>query len=523
MHSDTEPLEFPAIRRALEGECATPYGKEAARSLEPAPSLGIARAFQEAVTAARQGWDAGDGPRLEEQPDIRAAIRQSGRAGASPLSGLALRKIIQVVQTGEYLHRSLARYPALFAGDAGDLTATADLVDRLDGAVDTMGRVRREASETLAGLHDEVASVRGDLEKEVAKKQKDKRIAPGLVEPNTPHYSGPRRVLAVQADTAGRMKGVRREALSRDRGVLVEPMEWIALNNRLEQLNKETDAEERRVLKAVTAEVGERHRDLERLLDAVTWIDLALGAGRLSRKTEATAPELVDEPLLDLRRARHPALVADQAKGGVEAVPLDLAVGPDRPMILITGPNTGGKTVVVKTAGLLATMAYCGLHIPAAAGSRVGGYRRILVDIGDKQDLMHHVSTFAGHVEALNRILAEADDRTLALLDEMGTGTDPEEGAALAMAVLEELAERGTHGVFTTHLSPLKGFADRHAAVTNANMRFDYEALRPTYQLEVGKPGSSLGLVVAERGGLAAPVLERARRHLAELRPEAES
>ena len=131
MHSDTEPLEFPAIRRALEGECATPYGKEAARSLEPAPSLGIARAFQEAVTAARQGWDAGDGPRLEEQPDIRAAIRQSGRAGASPLSGLALRKIIQVVQTGEYLHRSLARYPALFAGDAGDLTATADLVDRL--------------------------------------------------------------------------------------------------------------------------------------------------------------------------------------------------------------------------------------------------------------------------------------------------------------------------------------------------------------------------------------------------------
>jgi len=521
MESDLNTLEFDAIRRTLARECASPYGQEAARSLEPAPGVQVARAFQAAVTAARDGLEKGDGPKLDELPDVRAALRQASQDGASPLNGMALRNLVAVLQAGEYLARNLERRPELYAGDPGDLTAASDLVDELDAVVDTMGKVRSDASAELERLHGEVGDKRDELNQAVKKKLKDKKLAPDLVEPNTEHFSGPRRVLAVKNEAAGAIKGVRREALSRGRGIMVEPMEWIPLNNRLEQLAKEIDAEERRVLKAVTETVGGRRDQLRQLLDAITWIDLALGAGRLSLKIDGIPPALAEDPRLDLRQACHPSLVADHKNGGPAPVPLSVHLDPGHPMVLITGPNTGGKTVAVKTIGLLATMAFCGLHIPAAEGSVIGAYHRILVDIGDPQSILHHVSTFAGHVEVLKQILAEADDSTLVLMDEMGTGTDPEEGAALAMSVLEELAERGVQGVFTTHLSPLKGFADEHPAMVNANMAFDFERIQPTYRLHVGEAGASLGLVVAERNGLSEPLLERARDHLEELRPGA--
>ncbi|HKJ88857.1 MAG TPA: DNA mismatch repair protein MutS, partial [Gammaproteobacteria bacterium] len=282
MQSDLNTLEFDAIRRTLDNECATPYGKEAARNMEPAPSLEVARAFQGAVTNAREGLESGDGPKLDELPDVRAALRQARQEGASPLNGLALRKLITVMQTGDYLGRALEKRPGLYVGDPSDLTGASALIDRLDALVDTMGKVREGASEHLEALHDEVKQVRGDLNKQVDKKLKDKKLAPSLVEPKTEHYSGPRRVLAVKTSAVGDIKGVRREALSRGRGVLVEPMEWIPLNNRLEQLSREIDTEERRVLREATAEVGSHLEALQRLLDAITWIDLALGAGRLS-------------------------------------------------------------------------------------------------------------------------------------------------------------------------------------------------------------------------------------------------
>ena len=521
MRSDLHTLEFETVRRWLEAECATPYGKEAARALEPAPGPEVARAFQAAVTAAREGLEAGDGPRLAEQPDVRAALRQAAQEGASPLSGMAVRNLVTLLETGEYLSRAVARRPGLYVADPGDLVAARHLIDRFDPLVDTAGRVRTTASPELERLEAEAAGIREDLEEEVGKKRRDKKLAGALVEPERQHFSGPRRVLALKAEAAAGIKGVRREALSRGRGVLVEPMEWVPLNNRLEKVGSKVQAEERRLLQEATATVAGHAAGLQRLLDAVTWIDLALGAGRLSLKLGCQPPELSDEPRLVLREARHPALVAEHRNGGPAPVPLDIDLAPAHPMVLITGPNTGGKTVVVKTVGLLTTMAHCGLHIPAGPGTVVGAYRRILVDIGDRQSLQHHISTFAGHVEALKEILAEADEGTLVLMDELGTGTDPEEGAALAMSVLEELAGRGVQGVFTTHLSPLKGFAAEHPSLVNANMRFDFEGLCPTYRLEVGAPGASLGLVVAERGGLAGSVLERARSHLEELRPGA--
>jgi DNA mismatch repair protein MutS2 len=196
---------------------------------------------------------------------------------------------------------------------------------------------------------------------------------------------------------------------------------------------------------------------------------------------------------------------------------LSLTLDGDHRLLLITGPNTGGKTVALKTLGLLVTMAWCGLHIPAEGDCEIGRFDRLMVDVGDHQSLLHHLSTFAGHVEVLKRVLEHATGESLILLDELGTGTDPDEGAALAMAVLDELRARGVYGIVNTHLAPLKDYAARHPGILNASMQFDAERLAPTYRLVPGEPGVSFGLTIAERNGLPRALVARAREHLATL------
>jgi DNA mismatch repair protein MutS2 len=255
---------------------------------------------------------------------------------------------------------------------------------------------------------------------------------------------------------------------------------------------------------------------LERMLGALTWVDLAFAAGQLSHHMNAHAPRLVEEPRVRLEEAYHPLLLVRFADGsGPQPVPLSVTLDGADPLLLITGPNTGGKTVALKTLGLLTVMAWCGLHIPAERDCEIGRYARVMVDVGDSQSLFHHLSTFAGHVEVLKRILEEADGETLVLLDELGTGTDPEEGAALAMAVLDELLERRVQGIVNTHLPPLKDYAAGRGGIRNAAMQFDHEHLAPTYRLVIGEPGVSLGLTIARRNGLPEALVERARAHLA--------
>ena len=204
-------------------------------------------------------------------------------------------------------------------------------------------------------------------------------------------------------------------------------------------------------------------------------------------------------------------------EGEPELVLMDIRLDETDTIVIISGPNTGVKTVELKTLGLLTVMAHFGLHIPAEGDCSIGDYRKVIVDVGDHQSLFHHLSTFAGHVEVLKRILDEADKDTLVLLDELGTGTDPEEGAALAMAVLDELLERRVQGIVNTHLSPLKDYADRRASIRNASMQFDHERLEPTYRLQIGVPGVSLGLTIAEKNGLPKDLIGRAREHLCEI------
>lgn len=520
MHCDLKPLEFGAIQRSLERLALTPYGAQAARELVPAPEPVVARTMQRSVGAARLLVDAGSLPRLEAVPDVRAALRQAGQPGAA-LSAQALHNLRRVLATAAALGRLAAQHEGL-APHPGQLQPPQALQSRLDAVLTEAGRVREDASPQLAALHGELHAARAAAEKALHARAGHDDLASAEDGRVRVQWQGPRGVLLLPQVLADRVKGVRRGSAGGGRDALVEPVEAMAANNRLETLSGRMEAEVQQVLRAVTAELAGELQALHRLLDALTWVDLALAAGRLSAAMNAAPPELVDQPVLDLDRAYHPLLLLQFAERQIERlVPLTLRLADDQPLLVITGPNTGGKTVVLKTVGLLVSMAHCGLHIPSEGFCRIGAFTRVVVDVGDPQSLYHHLSTFAGHVEVLKRLLAEADARTLVLLDELGTGTDPEEGAALSMAVLEELAGRRVHGVVTTHLPPLKAFADATPGLCNASMRFDYEALAPTYELEPGRAGVSLGLLVAEKRGLEPALVARAREHLDRIRPAA--
>lgn len=517
MQSDLKALEFDGIRRLLEKLASTPYGADAARNLEPAPDIPSAQRLQESVTVARRLIDAGKGLSLPDLPDIRAALRQSGNVGAA-LNATALHNLRVVMRAAARLVPTIEEYPVLCPEGVQALQAPPALSERLDATLAETGRLREDATAELAELHARQRRHTEEVGAIVRQRMQQPDLAEQLEDTEKVKWYNQRAVIALHRDIAETVKGVRRGSSMGGRDIMVEPIEAVGSNNQIEAIAGQITAEEQKLLRAVTAEVREHSEALHALLDALTWIDLALAAAHLSAHLNGHAPRLVAGTGVVLREAYHPLLLLQFAEGtGTQPVPLSIQLDDEQRILVVTGPNTGGKTVVLKTLGLLMTMAHCGLHIPAEGDCEFGSYRRIMVDVGDHQSLYHHLSTFAGHVEMLKRILEQADAETLVLLDELGTGTDPEEGAALAMSMMDELIERGVHGIVNTHLSPLKDYAAAKAHTSNASMRFDHAALRPTYRLQIGVPGESLGLIIAEKNGLPAELVQRARAHLAQM------
>ncbi|APZ43973.1 endonuclease MutS2 [Acidihalobacter ferrooxydans] len=517
MQADFKPLEFNAVRKLLERLTYTPYGADAARALEPTPTVAVARRMQDAVSAARAFFEAQQRLTLGALPDVRAALRQSASVGAS-LSGQALFNLQQVMRGCTNLHQELGDFPGVYPGALDDLLPPAPLVERLARTLVGAGSLRDDANPALAELFRERGRLRADAERIIRQRMGQADVRALFEEDKNVAWHHERAVLTVRAGDVERVKGVRRDARMGGRDVLVEPMEAVPVNNQLEALNGRIGTEQQRLFREITTTVREHLDALHKMLAALTWIDLALAAGRLSQAMNAHAPRLTDGPEIDLKDAYHPLLLVQFADGsGPQPVPLTLRLDPQDRLLVITGPNTGGKTVALKTLGLLTVMAHCGLHIPAEHDCTIGHYRQLIVDVGDHQSLYHHLSTFAGHVEVLKRVLDEADSETLVLLDELGTGTDPEEGAALAMAMLDELGARGVQGVVNTHLAPLKDYAADRPGLRNASMHFDPDTLRPTYQLRIGGPGESRGLIIAEQNGLPSDLVAGARAHLERL------
>jgi len=324
-----------------------------------------------------------------------------------------------------------------------------------------------------------------------------------------------RYVIPIKADFKGQFKGIVHDHSASGATVFVEPLATVDLNNHWRDLQSQEQREVQRILRSLSAQVSANAEAIQEAVSALAEIDLILAKARLGIAMKGTEPILVgnDEakrrggPFLDIKRARHPLL-----QGNV--VPIDIHLGGDFLILLITGPNTGGKTVALKTVGLLTLMAQCGLHIPADEGSRVRVFRRVYADIGDEQSIEQSLSTFSSHMKTIIQVLNQADEDSLVLLDELGAGTDPAEGSALARSILSFLIRRKVPTLATTHYSELKNYAHSVNGVENACVEFDPETLAPTYRLTIGLPGRSNALSIAARLGVPQEVIREAERFI---------
>lgn len=388
------------------------------------------------------------------------------------------------------------------------------LIDRITRTISDKGEVLDSASPALVRIRSELRITHDRLLERMQKLLNNKSIAPYLQEALVTQRDG-RYVLPIKAEAKGRVKSVVHDSSSSGATLFVEPLQVVELNNAWRELQLAEEEEVRRVLAEVSALVGEKHIELQAVVDALAEFDFALARGKYAENLKASEPQLKEfQPnkdkthpglTLQLYQARHPLLDQDTV------VPVDVELDPSTYVMVITGPNTGGKTVTLKTVGLLALMAQSGMFIPAQTGSQLSLFSNIYADIGDEQSIEQSLSTFSGHVTNIIELLDKADQRTLVILDELGAGTDPQEGAALAQAILDHLVEQRIPTLVATHYPELKTYAHATAGVVNASVEFDLETLRPTYHLTVGLPGRSNALAIASRLGLQPQIVERAR------------
>ena len=511
-------IEWDAVRDLLSGEAQTEMGRERARAAEPAVEPFMIESSVELTGQARLALAAAGAPPLSGVPDVRAILEHCRVAG-SVLEGTDLVILLPVLDAAASLAaygRGLDGVAPRIAALTAALPRVSDLAEALRRALDDEGAVRDEASPRLRQLRREIRERRkrivGDLERMFQSADADRILAERFVTLRHGRY-----VLPIRAEVRGRVRGIVHDRSQSGQTLFVEPAEAVEANNDLVQMAREEEAEVVRILAALTDAVRERRDQLQRLVDLIGELDWVFARGQLAERMRATRPVIDPDGPVALVAARHPLLLAQSWRDDSrEVVPVDIEIGRERPLLVITGPNAGGKTIALKTLALHALMAQVGCHIPAAEGSRLPVFEQFHAIIGDDQSVAENLSTFSAFVKQVREILTEADERSLVLLDELGAGTDPAEGAALAQAILEELAARGALVMATTHLEPLKAFASTHPRARNASVEFDAATLAPTFRVVYDRPGQSYALTIAARLGLPPELIERAQAHRSE-------
>jgi DNA mismatch repair protein MutS2 len=500
-------------------------GRERALGLEPQTDLGAIKSVLSETREGRQAMAVAGSPPWESVPDVRELLERS-RVPGSVAEGAEIAALLPLLDAAS----RLAAYGRSITAEAPDLSRTLaglprlkPLADLLRRSLDPDGTVRDEASPGLRKLRQKGRELRRDL----VKRLEAYFHGPGadlIFQERYVTVRHGRFVLPIRAESKSRFKGIVHDRSQSGATLFVEPEAVVEDNNDLVQAAREEEVEVLRVLQALTDAVREALPELEALVDDMGRLDLAFARAELADQMEATEPILGEERMAEVMGARNPLLLA-QAWQAPErpVIPMDLRVGGDKPLLVITGPNAGGKTVALKTLGLLCLMAQSGLHVPAREGARLPLLSAIFAIIGDDQSVAENLSTFSAFVKQLREALEQVDDRSLLLLDELGAGTDPDEGAALAQAVLEELAERGALCVASTHLEPLKGFASTHPRARNASVEFDSERLQPTFRLVYDRPGQSYALAIGARLGLPAHLIERAESYRSAQRRQLEA
>ncbi len=497
-------LELPAVLELLSKEAVSLPAKEAVLSLRPSDSEYEVKRRLGETSAAKAMMVLKGSPSFSGVRDVRSSLSRAGIGGM--LNTRELLDIAGVLQSARTV-RAYAGGESCGRSDIdflfSSLMANKYLEERITGSIIGEDEIADSASADLATIRRlmraAAARVREALQKIISSPSFSKALQEPIITTRSDRY-----VVPVKADHKSSIPGLVHDVSSSGATLFVEPMAAVKANNELRELHAKEKLEIERILAELSAECGDHANDIIRDFNVLVELDSIFAKAKLSYKLDCQEP-VISEGRVYLRKARHPLLPKDSA------VPITIELGHEFDTLVITGPNTGGKTVSLKTLGLLCVMAACGLHLPAADGSMVPVFRSVLADIGDEQSIEQSLSTFSSHMTNIVRILGECDERSLLLFDELGAGTDPVEGAALAVAIIESARKKGSVTAATTHYAELKIYATTTDGVQNASCEFDVESLRPTYRLLIGIPGKSNAFAISERLGLPQAVIDDAR------------
>jgi len=513
-------LEFVKVRDILAGFAASSLGADLARQVAPMADPEAIREELGLVTEMVAALDHGQPPPLTGLHDVRLVVRRA--AIGTMLSADQLLQVSETLTCTGAVYRYRMRLDSRWQRLIEMLNGIEDMgivARTIGGCIDGRGHILDMASRELAAVRQKLYDVEEKVKNEVKRLLRDPELRKILSYANAT-VNGDHYVLPVSANHRAKVHGIVHRVSSTGETVFIEPASVANYSAERITLKAEEDREEKRILRRLSTEVGRVSKPLIYALDIIARLDLITAKAHFSREYNMGCPEVNTDGKLWLRNARHPILehlFKAEAKTVAKprtVVPIEIRLGVGFNMLIITGPNTGGKTVTLKTTGLLSIMALSGMHINAQPGSTVPVFKHILADIGDEQSLEQSLSTFSSHVTRIATILQQADGNSLILLDELGAGTDPTEGAALGRAILDELDLIGCRAIVTTHLGDLKTYAFNNDRAENGAVEFSVETLRPTYRLHIGQFGMSNALQIARRLKLPKELLKRAHRYL---------
>jgi DNA mismatch repair protein MutS2 len=542
-------LGFDKLRDLLAGYTASSLGRDLARQIEPSTDAATIRKEISLVTEMVTALGLNQAPPFSGLNDVRLVARRA--AIGTMLTAEQLIEVAEALNCTGAMYRYRMRLAEHLSGLIDHLSGIEDLGTvgkSIGGCIDARGHVLDMASRDLAAVRQKLYELDEKVKAEIRRLLRDPELRKVLSYPNATVH-GDHYVLPVSVNYKHKVPGVVHRVSGTGETLFVEPASIAGLSAERVQLKADEDREVKRVLRRLSSEVGRVAKPLVYALEVIAKLDLICAKARYSRDFDMYPPDVNTEGKLWLRNARHPLLEslfrnadfgtrsseskpkddpppADSSASSIrnpqsairnsekKVVPIDIRLGIGFNLLVITGPNTGGKTVTLKTTGLLCLMAQCGMHVPAGEGSLVPVFRHILADIGDEQSLEQSLSTFSSHITRIGSLFRVADAESLVLLDELGAGTDPTEGAALGRAILDQLDHVGCRAIVTTHLGDLKTYAFNNDRAENGAVEFDIETMRPTYRLHIGQFGMSNALKIARRLKLPKELLRKAHRYL---------
>ena len=513
-------LEFSEVVDCLAAQASSILGRQRATTLRPSPDPDLVAQRLAETRECHALLGQGPLPPLERIADIREPVRRATIPGVrlSPQELLAIADTLEVaLHLRRHLRAAQLHMPELSRIAAG-LVPPVECVAEIRRCITADGAVADEASPALLRLRADARRMREAVRETLQAILQSPSLQPILAEPIIT-LRNDRYVIPVTPGYRGYLQGIVQDQSASGQTLFVEPLPTVDMNNAIRRLEREAEAEMDRLLGELTSMVRAVGQAIASTVEALADLDLILAKARLAQRWHGTEPRILREGAMRLVGLRHPLLLEQrevQAHKDVGrlVIPITVMVGLEARVLVITGPNTGGKTVALKAVGLAVLMTQAGLFIPASADSQLPVYASVYADIGDQQSIAEDLSTFSAHVERLKTVLHQADPKSLVLLDEIGAGTDPGEGSALGNAVLESLADRGCHVLATTHLGAIKAFVAQDPRMMNAAVEFDLDSLRPLYTLSIGLPGRSFAIDIACRLGLPPIIIQRSRELL---------